>query len=603
MALSKYLSTIVFSIFLSACGGISSNAPPIPTVALTPVGAQSTDEDTTKTITLVGKSDHDSLVTYTATSSTTNVTVSLTGSTLTLTPAPDWNGTATISPLAYDGRGNSADTPFILTVTPVNDAPTLTAISNQSTDEDTAKSVTLSVADIDNVVSSLTVSATSSSSYITSSAVGTTLTLTPSTDWNGTSTITAKVNDGSLDSTEQAFTLTVTPVNDATPLLLVRIEFTDYTFTNSEAVWASKILGAGTGQLNEYFGEISGGTFQFTPVNENDGIANNGVVTATLSIAHPNPGRVSIGAFQTHMKTAIAAIDSNVNFAAYDTNSNGSLDYKEMQIMFIVAGGESAFGTSPGIWAHKSSITPGPTHDGVVLMDGNLSGVYSCFGERQSTHDATIGVIAHELGHATWLLPDLYDTDSSSAGIGKYGLMGNNWTSKPGDSYTGQTPIHMTGWSKIQSGFAMPTEVTADGSFTANDHTSSSYNVFRIESGTANEYFLIDNRNAVGYDLALASLSGADVYLGGMMITHIDENVGNNTNDSQRLVDIEEANDGTNDAGGAGHVNGLFFDGNSGTFNDASDPNSKKNGGTASNVSITNVGARGATMAFTVDVP
>ena len=603
MALNKYISTIVFSIFLSACSGISSNAPPIPTVVLAAVGAQSTDEDTVKTITLVGTSADDSLVTYTATSSTTNVTVSISGSTLTLTPAPDWNGTATISPLAYDGRGNSADTPFILTVTPVNDAPTLTAISNQSTDEDTAKSVTLSVADIDNVVSSLTVSATSSSSYVTPSAAGTTLTLTPSSDWHGTSTITAKVYDGSSYSTEQTFTLTVASVNDSIPLLIVRIEFTDYTFTSSEATWASKIFGTGTGQLNEYFSEISGGTFQFTPVNENDGIANNGVVTTQLSIAHPNPGKVAIGAFQTQMKTAITNIDSNVNFAAYDTNSNGSLDYKEIQIMFLVAGGESATGTNPGIWAHKSSITPGPTHDSVVLMDGTTSGTYSCFGERQWTHDATIGVIAHELGHAAWILPDLYDIDSSTAGIGQYGLMGNNWTSKPGDSYSGQTPIHMTSWSKIQTGFAMPTEVTADGTFTANDHTSSSYNVFRIESGTANEYFLIDNRNAVGYDLALASLSGADVYLGGMMISHIDENVGNNANDAQRLVDIEEANDGNNDAGGPGHVNGLFFDGNSGTFNDASDPNSKKNNGDASNVSITNVGARGATMAFTVDVP
>ena len=70
-----------------------------------------------------------------------------------------------------------------------------------------------------------------------------------------------------------------------------------------------------------------------------------------------------------------------------------------------------------------------------------------------------------------------------------------------------------------------------------------------------------------------------------------------------RVILYDEGLFGNNDAGGPGHVNGLFFDGNSGTFNDASDPNSKKNNGDASNVSITNVGARGATMAFTVDVP
>ena len=52
--------------------------------------------------------------------------------------------------------------------------------------------------------------------------------------------------------------------------------------------------------------------------------------------------------------------------------------------------------------------------------------------------DATIGVMAHELGHAYFDLPDLYDTTNTSSGIGAFGIMGGGvWgyktlTEKPG---------------------------------------------------------------------------------------------------------------------------------------------------------------------------
>ena len=40
----------------------------------------------------------------------------------------------------------------------------------------------------------------------------------------------------------------------------------------------------------------------------------------------------------------------------------------------------------------------------------------------------TIGVFVHEMGHGFWNLPDLYDTDGSSEGIGSWSLMaGGSW--------------------------------------------------------------------------------------------------------------------------------------------------------------------------------
>ncbi len=40
----------------------------------------------------------------------------------------------------------------------------------------------------------------------------------------------------------------------------------------------------------------------------------------------------------------------------------------------------------------------------------------------------TCGVFAHEMGHAAFGLPDLYDTDNSSEGLGNWSLMaGGSW--------------------------------------------------------------------------------------------------------------------------------------------------------------------------------
>jgi M6 family metalloprotease-like protein len=580
------------------------------------ISDQTTAEDTAKTVSLSGSDVEEDSLTYSARSDKSTITPSISGATLTLTPDANWSGTAQIVATVNDGTIDSYTKTFTLTVSAVNDAPVVGTVADQSTNEDTAKTVTLSETDVD-TSDSHTFLATSSITTVTPNISGSTLTLTPDANWYGSASITIKANDGAVDSAAKTFTLTVNQVDDSVPLLLIRLIFNTAPFNafqSNEAAWANKIFGSSDGQLNDWYAENSNDGFIVTKAAETSGTSNNGVVTATIDMAHPGDSAWNSNN-DAVIKAAITAIDSTVNFAAFDTNSNGGISYDELQIMFIVAGGETAtgHGNAGSVWAHKFQVNNSPpTHDGVSLMNGNYDGNYSAFGERQGgnsrSHDATIGVIAHELGHAALLLPDLYDTDSSTAGIGKFGIMGGgSWGYKPGDSYSGQTPSHMTAYSKIKAKFIAPTKITADGTYTANDINSSSHNVFKIESGTSNEYFLLQNRNAVGYDRALNRLNGTGTFAGGLLITHVSENVSVNSNEAHRLVDVEEANNAQNSAGNGsgnvGHYNGLFFSGNQSSFTDSTSPNSKRISGSASNVSITSIGSQSTAMNFTVDVP
>jgi len=586
------------SLHLTGCTASSNTSP-----TLEAIENQKTKEDLYSTVTLSASDGDGDKLSYSATTSESSITISVSGSTITITPDADWNGTATINALASDGTDAGRQS-FTQTVTAVNDAPTLAAISNQTTDVDTKRKITIDAADVDG--DSLTYTLTSvPAGKVTGSVKGSKLTLVPADSYTGTAALTLTVSDGKLTDS-QTFNLSVGSSSSSIPLLLVRVQFTGApydSFNSSEATWANVIFGTESGNLNHYMNEVSEGSFQFTAATESDEIMNNGIVTATLGVSHPGNTHFD----HSHLKEAITDIDDKVDFSSYDTNADGYIAYDELQIMYIVAGGETAYGdpVASSIWAHKWCVgSSPPTHDDVTLMHCSY-GNYSRFGERHGSHDATIGIIAHELGHSAFLLPDLYDYDNSSAGIGRFGLMGaGSWGSKPGDDFAGQTPVHPTGWAKIKMGFITPTVITADGTYTANDFDSDSYNVLKINSGTTDEYFLFENRNALGYDLALNRLTGAlDSFAGGMLITHIDDNETDNTNDAKRIVDIEEANNAENDSGGGGHINGLYFDGNSGTFNSTSTPNSNKNDGTASNISITNIGAQSAAMNFDVEIP
>ena len=204
----------------------------------------------------------------------------------------------------------------------------------------------------------------------------------------------------------------------------------------------------------------------------------------------------------------------------------------------------------PKVWGHRWNLynVGSPSLDGKILGNPLYGGGYAQFGEIHNDHPATIGIIAHELGHdLTW--PDLYDTDYSSEGVGNWSIMGGgSWNKTPG-GYAGNSPAFPDAFLKWYQGWITPTAVSGiqPGTVINQAETNPQAYILGTNPGGVNwnydvasglgEYFLVENRQLTGYDVGLPGC--------GLIITHIDESVtsGDDTNDNEfhPLVKIIEA--------------------------------------------------------------
>ncbi|MFO0691587.1 MAG: PQQ-dependent sugar dehydrogenase [Myxococcota bacterium] len=145
-----------------------------------------------------------------------------TGSTRTLSvvPAPDANGTSTITVSVSDGTATTSDT-FVVTVTPVNDTPTISTLANQVTASGVPTvPLPITIGDVETAAASLTLAGSSSNPALVpvanivfgGSGTSRSVTVTPALGQTGTALITVTVSDGAA-SAPSSFTLTVTASN------------------------------------------------------------------------------------------------------------------------------------------------------------------------------------------------------------------------------------------------------------------------------------------------------------------------------------------------------------------------------------------------------
>ena len=198
-------------------------------------------------------------LTLAAVSSTNTKLIPLTGitfggsgtnRTVTVTPAANQFGSASIAFTVKDANGGVFTENVLIAVTPVNDAPpTISNIVDLSTAEDTATAaIKFTVDDVDDKLvdlNAIIVTATSSNTglvpnlpanIVLGGSLGArTIQLSPALDQSGTTTITVKATDSSGAFTTDTFLLTVTAVNDAPRVTAATLSISEFT-TNDTPV-------------------------------------------------------------------------------------------------------------------------------------------------------------------------------------------------------------------------------------------------------------------------------------------------------------------------------------------------------------------------------
>jgi immune inhibitor A len=386
--------------------------------------------------------------------------------------------------------------------------------------------------------------------------------------------------------------------------LIILVDFDDNQYTYNADTFDSLVYGDNQQSLRDYYSEVSHGKFTISKTSE---------VTQWFRVAEDYSFYIGDsfglypGTFPNNVQGIVydvcALCDPYVNFADFDENGDGIVD-----ALFIVHAGPGAeeTGNPSYVWSHQWQLSntgtgcPGAyaTNDGVSVDH------YSMEPERFETQTGriTVGVFAHEFGHILGL-PDLYDRDGSTYGIGIFGIMAaGSWGQAQTQDLPGSSPSHFCSWSKYQLGFVTPIALE-HGGVTKSEHqsvTSAATNAIAYRlledpygpdwkmNGGNGEYFLVENRYRTGFDKSLPG--------DGLLILHVDDSETDNDDEHHPLVGIMQA-DGDNNflLSNWGSAADLWKDDSTG-FGEASIPSSHTYDDNPTGVCVYDIGPADSVM-------
>lgn len=302
------------------------------------------------------------------------------------------------------------------------------------------------------------------------------------------------------------------------PVVLVNYSDTETTYTQKQ--FSDMLFGTGGKTMNDYYIEVSYGNYS---------IAGEVVDWFKASNTHDyygvdNPFYPDDTDLNVHelVYDAVEAADAKIDFSIYDLDGDCKVD----AVAIVHQGTDQAnTGDEFDIWSHQGNISSGYDYpDGYESRafckadPSKKITVDKYFIQNETAqeygpvHISTIGVFVHEYGHVLGL-PDFYDTDYSSGGLGEWDAMSGGLNTV---DVLEDTPAHFNPWSKYKLGWLTPTTVT--GTLTDQQIKTAATDAEAYQLGTGDalsgEYFLVENRQKVGFD---AGLPGA-----GLLIWHVD---------------------------------------------------------------------------------
>ncbi|MFH1097364.1 MAG: M6 family metalloprotease domain-containing protein [Candidatus Desantisbacteria bacterium] len=268
--------------------------------------------------------------------------------------------------------------------------------------------------------------------------------------------------------------------------------------------------------------------------------------------------------------------------------ANGNVDFSQYDALMVIHAGQGQESSDNNADIYSQFVC---SSMGIVSADG--VGIFSAciVPEHEGAGASPFGIFCHEFGHQLGL-PDLYDTDGGSEGIGNWSEMASGaWNGSP----QGSSPAHFDAWCKVKLDWVQPQIVNTTLIHQPIPQAETNPVIYKLWNNTMDnrEYFLVENRQG-------ASLPGK-----GLLVYHVDEWQQNNDNQSHYKVALEQA-DGRKDLennsnrGDAGDP----YPGNTWhrEFNDLSTPNSRTYSGVRTCIAVENISDSAGTMTADINV-
>ena len=288
------------------------------------------------------------------------------------------------------------------------------------------------------------------------------------------------------------------------------------------------------GSVHDYFLDASYGQFDFSfdivgPVTMKDSLYRYGNNNGNGDDIHP----------AVMVSQAVKMIDNEVDFSQYDWDGDGVVE----QIFIVHSGFDEAQSLRRNdIWSHAWYLTEALEEgdgEGPVTVDGVIIDSYATGAELRgkSGRDITgIGTACHEFAHC-FGLPDFYDTEGSNFGMSTWDIM--DYGEYNGN---GGVPAGFTSYERMFCGWLQPTELIEPVRVQDMEALTSKPECYILRnSGKADEYYLLENRQLESWDRCLSAH--------GMLILHVDydsldwaENTVNIARSHQRMTIIPADN-------------------------------------------------------------
>ena len=318
----------------------------------------------------------------------------------------------------------------------------------------------------------------------------------------------------------------------------------------NDVLFGATPTGAAAGRpytYRSFYNQMSNGTFDiqgttYTYVNlDSNEVWYAGGTSAGCALQNPFGSQNCNGLFsntavtrmQNGLREALTKLDATVDFSQYVTSAGDNGFVPLVLFIHPAMGGECGPGGAPEnhLWAHRFTVGTYTTQDNDpfhagqkvkisdYILQSGLGGPSSC----STSEIMPIGTVAHETGHS-FGLPDLYDTDGTTEGVGQWDLMSS------GSFTSALSPARMGAWSLNELGWITIRSLTTTGTYAFDDGSPPPGDTalyVRVQgSNPFGEYYLLENRQRQQSDTALirihcvrASSPGCP---GGLLIWHID---------------------------------------------------------------------------------